>query len=195
MRCGPAAAARAWRRSASAVAWASRWSLRLLEVRIDREALTAIVAHARRDAPNECCGLLVGRPGGRRACGAGWAWLGPAKAGPHVPEILEAVPASNGAADPRRRYEISPVDHFAQIKRCRAISAAQAETFAVLGAYHSHPHGGPEPSETDTAEAFRDFIFVIVGLGSARGGMEIRGYSLQGETLAPVELAVTDMQA
>jgi proteasome lid subunit RPN8/RPN11 len=136
----------------------------LLEVRIDREALTAIVAHARRDAPKECCGLLVGRPGAP----AGPA--GRAKAGPHVPEILEAVPASNGAADPSRRYEISPVDYFAQIRRCRAISATQSETFAVLGAYHSHPRGGPEPSETDTAEAFRDFIFVIVGLGSARGG-------------------------
>ena len=116
------------------------------EVRIDREALTAIVAHARRDAPNECCGLLVGRPG----------------------EILEAVPASNGAPDPTRRYEISPVDYFAQIKRCRRIIAAQSETFAVVGAYHSHPRGGPEPSETDTAQAFRDFVFVIVGLESAR---------------------------
>jgi proteasome lid subunit RPN8/RPN11 len=146
----------------------------LPEVRIDREALTTIVAHARRDAPNECCGLLVGRPG--------------------VPEILEAIPASNGASDPMRRYEISPVDYFAQVKRCRTISAAQSETFAVLGAYHSHPRGGPEPSETDTAQAFRDFIFMIVGLGSARGGMEIRAYAFRDETLAPVELTVTDAQ-
>ncbi len=143
------------------------------EVRIDREALTAIVAHARRDAPNECCGLLVGRPG----------------------EILEAVPASNGASDPTRRYDISPVDYFAQIKRCRRISAAQPETFAVLGAYHSHPRRGPEPSERDTAQAFRDFVFVIVGLGGAAGGMEIRAYTFEGEQLNPVELIVTDAQA
>ena len=141
------------------------------------------MAHARRDAPNECCGLLVGRPGG------------PAEAGPDVPQILEAIPASNIASDPARRYEIFPVDYFAQIKRCRRISAAQSETFAVLGAYHSHPRGGPEPSETDTAQAFRDLIFVIVGLGSARGGMEIRGYALQDDALAPVELTVTEAQA
>jgi proteasome lid subunit RPN8/RPN11 len=147
-------------------------------VQIDREALTAIVAHARRDAPDECCGLLVGRMGSAEAC----------------PHILEAVPASNGAADPTRRYEISPVDYFTQIKRCRRISAAQSDTFAVLGAYHSHPRGGPEPSETDTAEAFRDFAFVIVGLGGAAGGMEIRAYTLQGEKLAAVELTVTDAQ-
>ena len=55
--------------------------------------------------------------------------------------------------------------------------------------------GGPEPSETDTAQAFRDFIFVIVGLGSTGGGMEIRAYTLQGEKLAPVELTVTDAEA
>jgi proteasome lid subunit RPN8/RPN11 len=166
----------------------------LPEVRIDREALTTIVAHARREAPNECCGLLVGRPAAfvrheddelRRAEAAGL----------HVPEILEAIPASNAASDPTRRYEISPVDYFAQIKRCRTISAAQAETFAVLGAYHSHPRGGPEPSETDGAQAFRDFVFVIVGLGSPGGGMEIRAYSLQEETLSPVELTVTDAPA
>ena len=149
------------------------------DVRIDREALTAIVAHARRDAPKECCGLLVGRP---------------ADAGLGTPEILEAVPAGNAASDPARRYEISPVDYFAQIKRCRTISAAQSRTFAVLGAYHSHPRGGPEPSETDTAQACRDFMFVIVGLAGAKGGMEIRGYSLEGETLNPLELIVTDSQ-
>jgi proteasome lid subunit RPN8/RPN11 len=169
----------------------------LPDVRIDREALTAIVAHARRDAPNECCGLLVGRPGEPAAFARnGDAELQRAKAaGPHVPHILEAVPASNGASDPTRRYEISPVDYFAQIRRCRRISAEQSDTFAVLGAYHSHPHGEPEPSETDAAQAFRDFVFVIVGLGSARGGMEIRAYTLQEEKLAPVELSVTDVQA
>jgi proteasome lid subunit RPN8/RPN11 len=171
--------------------------LRLPEVRIDREALTAIVAHARRDAPNECCGLLVGRPGGPAAFARnGDAELRRAKAaGPDVPQILEAIPVSNGASDPTRRYEISPVDYFAQIRRCRRISAEHSETFAVLGAYHSHPRGGPEPSDTDTAQAFRDFLFVIVGLGGAGGGMEIRAHMLQGETLAPVELTVTDGEA
>src|SRR5689334_10802711 len=154
MRCGRRAAARASRRSASAAAWGSRWSsrFRLPDVRIDREALMTIVAHARRDAPNECCGLLVGRAG----------------------EVLEAIPASNGAADPARRYEISPVDYFAQTRRCRTINAAQHENFAVVGAYHSHPRRGPEPSETDTGQAFQDFVVVIGGLGGVGGGMQTR---------------------
>ena len=152
-------------------------------MRIDREALTAIVAHARRDAPNECCGLLVGRSA------ASHGTAGPADAGPLV---LEAVPASNGASEPAKRYDISPVDYFAQIRRCRRINEAQSDSFAVVGAYHSHPHGGPEPSETDIAQAFRDFVFVIVGLGGAAGGMEIRAYTFDDETLTPVRLTVVD---
>jgi len=154
-------------------AYARRWflfSFLVGEVRIDRDALTSIVAHARRDAPNECCGLLVGRAG----------------------EILEAIPASNGAPDPAKRYEISPVDYFAQIHRCRRINEAQSENFAVVGAYHSHPRGGPEPSETDIAQAFRDFVFLIVGLGGTAGGMQIGAYTLNDETLRPVQLTVVD---
>ncbi|PYR64771.1 MAG: hypothetical protein DMF87_08020 [Acidobacteria bacterium] len=149
-------------------------------IRIDREALTAIVAHARRDAPNECCGLLVGK-------GPAEATAGPAKAGPYV---LEAIPCSNGASEPTKRYEISPVDYFAQIRRCRRINEQQSENFAVIGAYHSHPRGTPEPSETDNAQAFRDFVFVIVGLGGA--GMQIAAYTLAGDTLTPVPLTVVD---
>jgi proteasome lid subunit RPN8/RPN11 len=115
---------------------------------------------------------------------------GPAKADPYEFQILEAIPASNGASDPARRYEISPVDYFAQIRRCRRINEQQSERFAVVGAYHSHPRGGPEPSETDTAQAFRDFVFLIVGLGGA--GMQIAAYTLAGDTLTPVPLTVVD---
>src|SRR5262245_59708294 len=180
MRCAQRAGAQVSRRCASGAGWGSRWSsrFRLPDVRIDREALTAIVAHARRDAPNECCGLLVGRGAVRAECEEDGLVRpeGPAKAGPHEFQELEAISCSNGAADPTRRYEISPVDYFAQIRRCRRINDAQSVRFAVVGAYHSHPRGGPEPSETDVDQAFRDFVFLIVGLGASIGGMEIRAY-------------------
>jgi proteasome lid subunit RPN8/RPN11 len=155
-----------------------RWSSRfwLPEVRIDREALTAIVAHAHREAPTECCGLLIGRA--------------PGAAGRHDFQVLEAVPASNAASDPSKRYEISPVDYFAQIRRCRRINEQQAEHFSVVGAYHSHPRGSHEPSATDVAEAFHDFVFVIVGLGGSAGGMQIGAYILTGPALTPVRLIV-----
>ena len=121
---------------------------------IAADALRAIIARARRDQPNETCGLLVGKEG----------------------HILEAVEAVNAADDPTRHYEIRPEDYFAQIKRCRAISQRSGERYAVLGAYHSHPRSAPEPSPTDRAQAFEQFLYVIAGLSS--GGMEVRAYEL-----------------
>jgi len=129
--------------------------------------------------------LLVGRANGPAEGGT----VGPAAAGP---DVLEAIPCSNGAEDPTRRYEISPTDYFAQIRRCRRINEAQSERFAVVGAYHSHPRGGSEPSETDVEQAFRDFVFLIVGLGASIGGMEIRAYAFDADRLMPVPLIVVD---
>jgi len=135
-------------------------------IRITPDALRAIIARARRDHPNETCGLLVGR-------------------GDHV---LEAVEAANAAPDPTRRYEISPVDYFAQIKRCRRINAQSGEAFSVLGAYHSHPESVPDPSPTDREEAFKDFVYLIVGPATGRGGMEARAYVLRDGNLHQVPL-------
>ena len=135
-------------------------------VLITPDALRAIVARARRDAPNETCGLLVGR-------------------GDH---ILEAVEAANSAADPSRRYEVSAVDYFAQIKRCRRISERAGVAFAVLGAYHSHPRSVPEPSPTDLEQAFEDFIYVIVGPARGGDGMEAHAYVLKDGSLQQVPL-------
>ena len=146
------------------------------DVRIDREALRAIVAHARRDAPAECCGLLVGTPGHDMA-------------GLHV---LEAIPTSNNASDPSREYLIDPADYLSQIRRCRRINGAQATNFGVVGAYHSHPRAGAEPSDTDTVRAFRDFLFVIVGLDGGGTGMAIRAYTLDDDVLVVRALTVVD---
>jgi proteasome lid subunit RPN8/RPN11 len=137
-------------------------------VRIRNEVVDAILAHARAESPRECCGLLIG----------------------HAGDIVEAVPAANVAADPIRRYEIDPADYLQQIKRCRSTAADGGRELAVIGAYHSHPNSPPEPSETDVAEAFAEFVFVIVG-AAAGTALEIRGYELWHERLRPVSLELT----
>ena len=96
-----------------------------------------MLAHAREEAPRECCGLLVGK--------------GDA--------IARSVRAKN--LDPKAtRYLIDPEDHFA------AIRGARMAGLEVIGAYHSHPSSTPVPSDTDTAEANSgaEFLYVIVSL-------------------------------
>ena len=94
-----------------------------------------MLAHAREEAPRECCGLLVGG----------------------ATSIVKSVRARNLDAK-ATRYLIAPEDHFA------AIRSARAERLDVVGAYHSHPSSTPVPSATDIAEAESgsDFLYVIV---------------------------------
>ena len=91
---------------------------------------------ADRAAPEECCGLLLGRG----------------------PLVDEAHPAANVAGERRRRFEIDPqalVD---------AHRAARAGGPGVVGYYHSHPSGRAEPSATDRAMAAGDGrVWAIIG--------------------------------
>jgi proteasome lid subunit RPN8/RPN11 len=96
-----------------------------------------MLAHARAEAPRECCGLLVGK-------------------GEFVVRSVRARNLDTKAT----RYLIDPEDHFA------AIRAAREERLEVIGAYHSHPSSPPVPSATDIAEANSGpgFIYVIVSV-------------------------------
>ncbi len=124
------------------------------------EVLAAIEHHARAAAPAECCGLLIARDG----C------------------IDEIVAAENQAADPIRHYEISPRDYLDAIKRCRGTEAI------VIGAYHSHPQSAADPSPTDRATAFSDFLYVIAGPVRGPTDFAIRAYRLRKGNFHPVRL-------
>jgi proteasome lid subunit RPN8/RPN11 len=100
-------------------------------------ARAKIVAHARAQAPAECCGILLGTGD----------------------DVVDAFPARNTAETPTSRYLVDPQDHF------NAIREARQRGISVLGFYHSHPRSPAEPSPTDIAEArFSGYIYLIVSL-------------------------------
>jgi YD repeat-containing protein len=129
-----------------------------LLVKIDRKALDDMVAHARETAPDECCGLLVGRRGA----------------------VERIVRTKNLQASPTR-YSIDPADHLA------AIHDARSQGQSVIGAYHSHPATPAAPSASDISEATggADFLYVIVSLVE-RG--EVRAYALRRGAMVEVAL-------
>ena len=126
-------------------------------MRIRREALDAIAAHARGDNPRECCGLLIGTEF----------------------EVIEAVATANVAAEPHRHYLVPPVDYFALIKRCRDATTPGVAPVSVIGAYHSHPRSAPVPSPTDLEEAFGEFLYVMAGPVDGSAQFELRAYRLE----------------
>lgn len=129
-------------------------------VRISPEALRTMLAHARRDRPRECCGLLVGT----RA------------------RVLAAVPMKNVARG-RTRYRVDPAEHVAVRRVLRAI----APGISIVGVYHSHPDGRAEPSATDVTKAlYPDWIHVIVGLGRRRA--ETRAFTIVSGHSRPLAL-------
>jgi proteasome lid subunit RPN8/RPN11 len=119
-------------------------------VQIATDACQNIHDHAQAALPEECCGLLVGRAG----------------------RIHEIWPARNVSPDPRRRFLVSPEDHFSAQRHVRA------RGLGVVGVYHSHPAGAAQPSPTDREEAAEEgFLYVI----AAPSASELRAWRfLQG---------------
>ena len=136
-------------------------------MRVRRDVFEAIAAHARRESPRECCGLLTGT----------------------ALEVIEAVATANVAAEPHRHYQVSPADHFAQIRRCRD-AASQGAPLDIIGAYHSHPRSSPVPSPTDLEEAFGEFLYIIAGPADGSAALALRAYRLRGCESEDVQLTV-----
>ena len=138
-------------------------------MRIRSDVLESIAAHARRDTPHECCGILLG--------------VGE--------EILEAVPAENIASERHRRYEVSPADHLRQMKRCRDLGIPGQPELRIIGVYHSHPHSAPVPSPTDLEQAFDEYLYIIAGPVDGSIPLEVRGYRLKEGRFVSVQLTAT----
>lgn len=115
----------------------------------------ALVEHARREHPDECCGLLVGRS--RR--------------------VLFAVAMENVSRQPRKRFRIGDRAHI-ELRRALRRFVPPLE---VVGVYHSHPGGPAEPSPTDLAGAhYPEWLYVVIGLGTAGSQPHVEVYRLTG---------------
>jgi proteasome lid subunit RPN8/RPN11 len=132
-----------------------------LAVEVAPAVLAHIVAHARSEAPRECCGLLVGKP--------------------RTPIVDEAVSTTN--IDPgTTRYVVDPADHFRLMKRLRGTERE------IVGGYHSHPRSPAVPSPTDVAEAFSaEFLYLIVSLLDAQRP-DLRAWRISGQEIREVAI-------
>jgi proteasome lid subunit RPN8/RPN11 len=110
-----------------------------MAITVTRSVLHAILAEAARAAPEEACGLLLGRD----------------------LRIEEARPAANCAPDRLRHFEIDP---RALIDAHRASRGGGPD---VIGYFHSHPTGSADPSATDRALAGHDArVWAIAAKGA-----------------------------
>jgi len=132
-------------------------------VKIDRVLLDDIVAHAVREAPNECCGVVAVRDGAATAV--------------HATENVAASPF---------RFE---VDSSELIGLWNDIESAGADVGAI---YHSHTRSDPYPSQTDVnfASNWPGVEWIIVGVDK-QGQTEVHSYLVDDGQISEVELELT----
>jgi len=136
-------------------------------LRIDQETYDAIIAHAKRDHPDEACGVVAGPEGSDR------------------PERF--VPMVNAASSPTF-YEFDPTE---QLALYREMDAREEEPVVV---YHSHTATEAYPSRTDTGLAMEpNAHYVVVSTrehGNSDGPVEFRSYRIVDGQVTEEEVSV-----
>ena len=132
-------------------------------MKISRALVDEMVAHAREDLPNECCGMVAGLDG----------------------EATEVIRVENAAASPLR-YEMDPK---AQYEAWKSIEDGGRELLAI---YHSHTKSAAYPSQTDVnqAVAWPDQVYLIVSLAD-EDTPDVKGYFLKDLKIADAEISIT----
>jgi proteasome lid subunit RPN8/RPN11 len=133
-------------------------------LRISRQLLDEVVAHARAEAPKECCGMIAAADG----------------------RAIAVHRARNAARTPKLYYEMDGTDQFQILQ---AIEDAGNDVGAI---YHSHPRTEPVPSETDVnlAKWWPEPLYVIVGLRNGRP--DVRAWRIVDGTVSRAVLEVED---
>lgn len=120
-----------------------------------------MVAHAREDLPNECCGMIGGSDG----------------------VATKVVRVVNAAATPLR-YEMDPQGQFNALKEIEA----DGELLAI---YHSHTKSAAYPSQTDVNQAqnWPEPIYIIISLADA-DNPDVQAFHLADLKIADAELEI-----
>jgi proteasome lid subunit RPN8/RPN11 len=136
-------------------------------LRIDATTYDAIVAHAKKDHPDEACGVVAGPAGSDRP--------------------VRFVPMVNAASSPTF-YEFDPGD---LLRLYKDMDARDEEPVVI---YHSHTATEAYPSRTDIGLAMEpDAHYVLVSTrehGNSEGPVEFRSYRIIDGEVTEEEVSV-----
>jgi [CysO sulfur-carrier protein]-S-L-cysteine hydrolase len=121
-----------------------------------------LIAHARDELPNECCGIIAAQEG-------------------HAVKLFRAT---NAQASPVR-YGLDPREQY------RIMMEIDERGWTLGAIYHSHTRSLAYPSQTDVNLAFYpDALYLIVSLQDAERP-DLRAFRIVDERIDEVELAVS----
>jgi [CysO sulfur-carrier protein]-S-L-cysteine hydrolase len=129
---------------------------------LDKKYVDKMIAHARAEAPNECCGILAGVND----------------------RVIKLYRTTNTSHSPYR-YRIDPREMFAIYKEI------QENRWKLLGVYHSHTHTEAYPSPLDmNSIVLPGSIYFILSL-SDPDQVVIRGFHIIEGNITETQLRIT----
>lgn len=140
-----------------------------MALRVSNDHLEKIIAQARAEAPNECCGMLAGRG-----------------------DMVEAVFPGRNKDRSSKTYLMDPEDQL------RAFQMMDEHGLELVGIYHSHPQTEAVPSRTDRERAldrdgsplFPDARYMIVSLRDT-AQPQVRVFRLAGDQVTEEEVVIS----
>lgn len=130
-------------------------------MKFTQSQIDEMVAHARDDVPNECCGVVGSKDGVAK-------------------QVHRAV---NAAASPLR-YEIDSADF---LRIYNLIDDADQEVGAI---YHSHTRSAAYPSQTDINLAlWPEALYIIVSLAAEEA--DVKAFAIVDRKVEEVTLEIT----
>ena len=129
-----------------------------MKVHIPNTLMIMLQEHVLQDAPNECCGLLVGAHH------------------KHSVKITELYKSQNQTSgNPTRSFEVDPKLRFDVMRDTQS----RDDGVDIIGHYHSHPNGPAEPSATDLSMAYEpDMVWIICGMPNSKD-IEVGAYKVR----------------
>jgi proteasome lid subunit RPN8/RPN11 len=129
------------------------------ELRIPKVWCHEIIAHCRRLAPKEACGILAGKDG----------------------TVTQVYPMRN-VEDSPIGYAMDPREQFEVEKQMRTWGQR------MLGIYHSHTKSEAEPSPVDVRLAISpDISYLLISLKDQKHP-ELKSYRIDGQTVMPEDV-------
>ena len=141
----------------------------LAMIEIARADYEAMVAHAQRDFPDECCGLLAGA----------------------ADQVRRVYPMVNVEHSPST-YRVDPLDLLKVFQELDDTAQRPEEhRLEMVGIYHSHTHSEAYPSPTDVlyARGYPEAAYLIISL-TDRAAPVARAFRIEGERICEEEVRV-----
>lgn len=127
-----------------------------MTIKLKKADFEQIVAHARKELPNEACGLIAGRIDGEV-------------------KVVEKVYFLTNIDRSNEHFSLDPKEQLAAVKDMRA------NGFVPLGNWHSHPESPSRPSDEDKRLAYDSKASYMILSLMDKNAPVLNSFKIEGE--------------